>query len=82
MRGRTIRDAIAIALEGLSGDLLEWVCLAKQRDTMRKHVLRFVHDYARNRGVILTDKDIKDELERVIAELRSGKSLSEARSPS
>lgn len=76
--GRTIRQAIGIALEGLTGELLEWVVLAKQRDAMRKHVLRFVHDYARNRGVILTDADIKDELDVVIAELKGGTPLGEA----
>lgn len=79
--GRTIRQAIAIALEGLTGELLEWVVLAKQRDAMRKHVVRFVHDYARNRGVILSDKDITDELAVVIAELKSGKPLAAAAAP-
>lgn len=80
MGGRTIREAIGIALEGLSGDLFEWVVLAKQRDSLRKHVLTWVHDYARARGVILSDRDIKDELDRVINELKSGKPLSQARS--
>lgn len=79
MSGRTIREAIAIALEGLAGDLLEWVCLAKQKAAMRKHVVTFVADYARNRGVILSEQDITSELDKVIAELRDGKSLSEAR---
>jgi hypothetical protein len=73
--GRTIREAIGVALEGLSGDVLEYVVFAKQRDAMRHHVLRFVHEYARNRGVILTDKDITDELACVVAELKSGKPL-------
>lgn len=76
--GRTIREAIAIALEGLSGDLLEYVVFAKQRAAMREHVIRYVHDYARNRGVILTDKDIITELDLVVAELKSGKPLGEA----
>lgn len=76
MAGKTIREAIAIALEGLSGDLLEWCVLAKQRDAMRKHVVRFVHDYARNRGVILSDEDITSELNKIVAELRSGLPLS------
>lgn len=80
MGGRTIREAVAIALEGLPGsDLLQYVVLAKQRDAMRKHVMGFVHDYARNRGVILTDRDISTELDAIIGELRGGKSLSEAR---
>lgn len=69
--GRTIRDAIAIALEGLNGDLLEWVVLAKQRAALRDHVKLWVHDYARHRGVILSDRDIVDELDAVIAELRT-----------
>lgn len=80
MTGKTIREAVAIALEGLPGhDLLEYVVLAKQRDAMRNHVKRFVHEYARNRGVILTDKDITSELDVIVAELKSGKTLTEAR---
>lgn len=71
-----IREAVAIALEGLAGSLLEWVCLAKQRDAMRTHVHRFVHDFARNRGVILEDSDIKAELDKIVAELKSGRPLS------
>lgn len=76
-RGRTIREAVGVALEGLSGDLLEWVVLAKQRDAMRAHVIRFVHDYARSHGVLLSDSDITSELDLVIAELK-GKAVEPA----
>lgn len=72
MPGRTIREAIAVALEGLSGDLFVWVVLTKQRDVLREHVIRWVHEYAKNRSVILTDEDIESELARIIAELRDG----------
>lgn len=72
MPGRTIREAIAVALEGLSGDMFVWVVLAKQRDALRAHVVKWVHEYAQNRGVILSDADIESELAQVIAELRSG----------
>jgi hypothetical protein len=75
VKGITIRHAVAIAIEGLNGEMLEWVVLAKQRDAMRKHVMRFVHDYARNRGVILSDADITSELDKIVAELRAGKPL-------
>jgi hypothetical protein len=78
MGGRTIREAIGIALEGLSGDVLEYVVFAKQRAAMREHVVRYVHDYARNRGVILTDDDINSELTKIITELKSGRPLGEA----
>lgn len=76
-RGRTIREAIGVALEGLSGDLFEWVVLAKQRDAMREHVIHWVHDYARSRGVLLSDSDITSELDVVIAELK-GKAVEPA----
>lgn len=69
---RIIREAVAVALEGLAGELLEWVVLAKQRNAMRRHVLLFVHDYAQNRGVILSDTDITGELDAIVSELRSG----------
>lgn len=73
---RIIREAIAVALEGLAGDVLEWIVFAKQRNAMREHVKGFVHDFARNRGVILNDSDIAGELDVIVAELRSGKALS------
>lgn len=73
--GRTIREAIAVALEAVPGDLHEWCVLAKQRDALRRHVVAWVHDYARNRGVILSDRDITDELDRIVAELRAGRPL-------
>jgi hypothetical protein len=72
---QTVRQAVAVALEGPGGELLEWVVLAKQKDAMRKHVKGFVHDFARNRGVILSDRDITDELDRIVAELKGGKPL-------
>lgn len=70
VNGRTIREAIAIALEGINGDILEWIVFAKSRAALRDHVKLWVHDYARHRGVILSDRDITDELDLVIAELR------------
>jgi hypothetical protein len=78
LKGRTIRQAIAVALEGLNGDLYEWVVLAQQRNAMRKHVILWVADYAQNRGVILGTKDITDELDKVITELRRGAALAQA----
>jgi hypothetical protein len=69
--GKTIRQAIAIALEGLNGDLLEWVVLT-QKKALRSHIKSWVHDYARSRGVILSDSDIESELKEIISELRSG----------
>jgi ribosomal protein S15P/S13E len=70
--GKTIRQAIAIALEGLNGDLLEWVVLTQQKKALRSHIKSWVHDYARSRGVILSDSDIESELKEIISELRSG----------
>lgn len=75
MDRQIIREAIAVALEGLSGDVLEWIVFAKQRNAMREHVKGFVHDFARNRGVILSDSDITGELDAIVAELRSTKLL-------
>ncbi|HEY6034504.1 MAG TPA: hypothetical protein VIV58_09605 [Kofleriaceae bacterium] len=70
-RRNIIREAIAIALEGgPSGDLHMWCNLAKQRDALRKHVMRFVLDFAQARGVILEERDVTREIDNVIAELR------------
>jgi hypothetical protein len=69
-RRNIIREAIAVALEGVSGDLHMFVVLAKQRDALRKHTIGFVLDFARYRGVLLEERDVKQEIENVIAELR------------
>jgi hypothetical protein len=69
-RGRTIREAVTIALEVLPGSLPEFVAFAAQRDAMRAHVLRWCHEYAATRGVILSDQDITTELDAVIVELK------------
>ena len=70
-RGRTIREAIEVCLEGLPGDLREWSSSAERRGAMRAHVLRWVHEYARVRGVVLSDSDILSELQ--VMELEEGK---------
>lgn len=70
----TIREAVAVALEASNvGDLVLFVNLAKQRDALREHVVRWVQEYAAARGVLGLDrKAILDELAQIIAELRSG----------
>lgn len=66
-RGRTIREAVRVALEGLPGRADEWADLA--RDAMRDHVLGWVLDYAARRGILLTTEDVDTELNVVIEEL-------------
>lgn len=66
--GRTIREAIALAIEPLSGNLDEWATM--DRAALKEHVLRWVHDYAAHRGVLLSDSDILSELAGVVEELR------------
>jgi hypothetical protein len=66
--GRTIREAIAIALEALPGSAAEWVAL--DRKSLRAHVFEWVHAYAKQRGVVLEDSDIESELREVINEIR------------
>lgn len=73
-RGRTIREAIAIALEAVSGRPSEWLAAKPQLEALIEHVTRWVHDYARHRDVILTDDDITSELTAVLADLRGGAS--------
>ena len=70
-KGRTIREAIAVALEGLPGNLGEWVLSQPERTAMRAYVIEWIQDYAKVRGVILDPKvDIEPELRAVIAELK------------
>lgn len=69
MPGRTLRDAIAVALEVVpsvelaAGDELS-------RLALREFLLGWIKDYAFNRGVIFDDKDLETDLRIVIAELR------------
>lgn len=70
--GRTIRNAIIIALEAVAGDPQSSLAMIAQGGAphLHSHVLRWVHDYARHRGVILDDHDITGELMSIIAALR------------
>lgn len=70
-RGRTVRDAILIALEAVSGRPVEWIVDDQQRLALRNHVMAWVHSYAEHRGVILDDFDVVGELDAVIAQLRA-----------
>lgn len=70
LNGLTVREAIAIALEGLPGTIDGWV-LDDDHNTLRWHVIDFVVKYALKRGVILNiDKDIVPEINTVISSLR------------
>ncbi len=72
-KGRTIREAIAIALEGLPGHVHEWAnATGEERKAMRIHVIAWLQEYARIRGVILDPKlDIEPELDAVVAIART-----------
>lgn len=72
-RGRTISEAVALALEALPGRLSEWLSGEPQLAALRAHVALWVHEYAIRRGVILEDRDVADELEAVISNLRGGR---------
>lgn len=69
-RGRTIREAVVVALEAVAGRPTEWLGDELLRIALRNHVLGWVHSYAEHRGVILDDSDVATELEAVLIELR------------
>lgn len=71
-KARTIRDAIAVALEGLPGQKTNWAFAGKdEKVALRSYIIDWVQDYAKRRGVILDPAiDIVPELDRVIAELK------------
>lgn len=70
-KGRNVREMVNIALEALHGSREEWL-LSRGNDekAMRAHVISFVMDYAKTRGVILEKKDIVDALDAVIDEVK------------
>lgn len=60
----TLREALRICLEAIPGrDLEEFAASTGNGHTIRRHVLDWMHAYARNRGVILDDRDILTELD-------------------
>lgn len=69
MGGRTLREAIAVALEVVpaeelaAGDRLS-------REALRSFLIGWIKDYAYVRGVIFDDADFETEINAVIAELR------------
>lgn len=77
MPGRTLRDAIAVALEAVptvelaAGDEM-------QRAALHDFLLGWVKDYAYNRGVIFEDADLATDLALVVGELRNHVPISKA----
>lgn len=66
-KGRTIKDAIAIALEALPPDVAR---MERGVETLRSHLMLWMKDYARVRNVILTDADIGDDVTAAIETIR------------
>lgn len=73
-RGRTLADAIRIAMEILPGPVAHWArSRGAEHKAMRAHVVDWIKGYAHVRGVILDAiVDIEPELDRVLDELRRG----------
>ena len=74
-RGRTIRELVALALEHL-GDPMDWLDRRGQHDAVEAHVIRWVGEYAQNRGVILEVSDVETELATILNEIRDGRPIS------
>lgn len=69
---KIIREAIAVAIEGLNGTAEEWLLAhGNQKKALHKHVVEWVHDFAKNRGVELSNIDIESELSNIVTELRA-----------
>lgn len=73
MAGRSIREVLLIAIEGLPGDPYLWA--RTDIKSLREHLKTYVYEYAKNRGVILADRDIKPDLTSIIEDLRNGRRL-------
>ena len=70
MGGRTLREALAAALEVVPGAELA-AGDRRARAALREHLLGFAKDFAFARGVVLEDLDLELELRDVIADLRA-----------
>lgn len=69
MSGRTLRDAIAVALEVVPSVELAAGSERSHR-VLHDFLLGWLKEYAFNRGVIFEDEDLEQEIVGVIAELR------------
>lgn len=69
MPGMTVRDVVVIALEAIPGST-DTNLIDMRNAVVRDHVVAFVKEFARNRGVIFVDKDIVDEINVYLAELK------------
>jgi hypothetical protein len=66
MSGRTIREALRIALEGLPSKDIDINIGAR---ALRDHLRAFIIDYGKTRGVIFSNHDVDDELRAVVTEV-------------
>lgn len=66
---KSVSDAIAVALEALPGSI-DSNLIDMKNVVVRTHVIEFVKEFARARGVIFDDKDIADEIEERLRELK------------
>jgi hypothetical protein len=80
MPGKTLREAIAIALESVPSVELASGPAATRR-VLHDFLLGWMKDYAYARGVILEDHNIETELREVIAELRGGRAAAAPPAP-
>lgn len=67
---KSVRDALSIALEALPGSI-EYNLLEMKTDVVRKHIVDFIKGFALARGVIFEDKDIIDEINLHLSELKN-----------
>lgn len=65
----TVKQAVVLALEGISGDLNEWVSNDKQRLALRGYLVHWVTDWAKHRGVSFDEADVSAEIDTVITNL-------------
>lgn len=71
-RGKTVREALAVALEGLSGDRFEWAIVEPK--ALKEYLADWIKKYALARGVIVEDVDVDDEIRALVNALRRGQS--------
>lgn len=69
-KGMSIRDAVTIALEAIPGSI-DATLIDLKTSAVRDHVVGFIKEFARNRGVLFDDKDILDDVNAVITERRA-----------
>lgn len=64
--GRTMHEALRLALEMWPGRLREWVVVNAHVEAMHDYLVSWINDYAKARGVLFDHQELEREVDQFI----------------